>query len=108
MDLTTAGSDTVRSSFSILHVNAARVNGTRPYQTGSSAQGLFLALTMYPNVQRKAQQQIDEVVGSGRLPAFEDLENLPYVKAIIKEVTRWHTAVPLGGLISTSSSVSLI
>ncbi|KAH6893742.1 cytochrome P450 98A3 [Coprinopsis sp. MPI-PUGE-AT-0042] len=63
--------------------------------TGSSAQALFLALTMYPKIQRKAQQEIDEVIGREKLPTFEDLENLPYVKAVIKEVTRWHTAVPL-------------
>ena len=36
------------------------------------------------------------VVGSNRLPDFDDREALVYVNAIIKEGLRWHTMLPLG------------
>ena len=53
-------------------------------------------MTAYPEVQRKAQEEIDRVVGSDRLPNIRDREDLPYVNAIAKEVLRWHPVGPLG------------
>jgi cytochrome P450 len=53
-------------------------------------------MTLFPEVQRKAQQEIDRVIGSGRLPSFEDRVNLPYVDAIVKEILRWHPVAPMG------------
>ncbi|EJC98992.1 cytochrome P450 monooxygenase [Fomitiporia mediterranea MF3/22] len=64
--------------------------------TVSSMMTFFLAMTMYPEVQRKAQEQIDCVIGNDRLPGFNDREELPYVNAIVKEVLRWHPIVPMG------------
>jgi cytochrome P450 len=66
-------------------------------QTISSALAVFLTLAMNPEVQRKAQAQIDEVVGTDRLPNFTDLDRLPYVQAFVKEIGRWHSVTPLGG-----------
>lgn len=40
--------------------------------------------------------ELDEVVGTNRLPAFEDRDSLPYINALVKEVFRWYTVVPLG------------
>lgn len=48
-----------------------------------------------PEVQAKAQEEIDRVVGSDRLPSFDDREDLPYIDAIVKEVLRWHPVGPL-------------
>ena len=56
----------------------------------------FLAMTLYPEIQQKAQIEIDRVVGLGRLPTFDDWDNLPYVNALCKEVLRWHPVGPLG------------
>ena len=64
--------------------------------TVSSATALLYVLASYPKVQAKAQAEIDAVVGSDRLPLVTDREHLPYVHAIIKEVSRWYTVVPLG------------
>ncbi|KAG2008249.1 cytochrome P450 [Coprinopsis cinerea AmutBmut pab1-1] len=64
--------------------------------TVSSAQALILALAMHPEVQRKAQKEIDSVVGTDRLPNMSDKPNMPYVQAIVKEAGRWHTVLPLG------------
>ncbi|KAH6904898.1 cytochrome P450 [Coprinopsis sp. MPI-PUGE-AT-0042] len=42
----------------------------------------FLAMTTNPEVQRKAQEEIDNVVGHDRMPDFKDYESMPYVRAI--------------------------
>jgi cytochrome P450 len=52
-------------------------------------------MTLYPDVQRKAQAEIDSVVGNSRLPDFSDQDALPYVQAVLKEVLRWHPVTPL-------------
>lgn len=51
---------------------------------------------LYPEVQRKAQEQLDAVIGRDRLPTFEDMEALPYIQAVVKEMLRWHPVTPLG------------
>jgi cytochrome P450 len=53
-------------------------------------------MVLYPQVQRKAQAEIDAVVGTDRLPNFADVPQLPYVTAILEEALRWHPVVPLG------------
>ena len=53
-------------------------------------------MALYPEVQKKAQAEIDIVVGPNRLPDFGDRPSLPYINAVIKEVMRWHLVVPLG------------
>ncbi len=42
----------------------------------------------YPEIQRRAQEEVDSVVGRGRLPEFSDIEQLTYVAAVMKEVLR--------------------
>lgn len=49
----------------------------------------LLALTMYPDVQRKAQEELDRVLGNDTLPSFQDRESLPYVNAICTEILRY-------------------
>ena len=53
-------------------------------------------MVMHPEVQRKAQAEIDRVVGNDRFPTIADQANLPYVDAIAKEVLRWGPIVPVG------------
>lgn len=53
-------------------------------------------MSLYPDAQRKAQEEIDRVVGPDRLPEFEDLENLHYTRAIVLEAIRWMVVLPLG------------
>ncbi|RYP09137.1 hypothetical protein DL765_008562 [Monosporascus sp. GIB2] len=64
--------------------------------TVNTVQIFFLAIMMYPEVQRKAQEEIDRVVGSQRLPCFEDRSHLPYVEAVVSEALRWHPVGPMG------------
>ena len=45
---------------------------------------------------RKAQAEIDRVVGRDRLPTFNDRPHLPYIRAIVREILRWRPAGPMG------------
>ena len=47
-----------------------------------------LAMTMYPDVYAKAQEEMDRVVGVDRLPDFSDRESLPYLESVIREIYR--------------------
>ncbi|KAG1753726.1 cytochrome P450 [Suillus paluster] len=62
--------------------------------TVSAIYSLFLAMTLFPDAQKKAQAEIDAVVGPDRLPAFADRDSLPYTEALVKEVLRWNAVVP--------------
>lgn len=64
--------------------------------TVSSMHCFYLAMTLFPEAQKKAQEEIDRVIGSERLPSFEDRPSLPYVDALVKEVLRWHPVAPMG------------
>ena len=62
----------------------------------SAIASFFLAMTLNPEVQKKAQDEIDEFVGNARLPAYSDRGNLPYLDAMVKELLRWNPVAPLG------------
>jgi len=64
--------------------------------TVSSMSSLFLALALYPKVQKRAQAELDFVVSKDRLPTFEDKPRLPYIEAMCKELMRWQMVTPLG------------
>ncbi|KAI1791876.1 cytochrome P450 [Ganoderma leucocontextum] len=55
-----------------------------------------LAMTLYPDAQRRGQEELDRIVGRDRLPTFEDRARLPYIDNIVKETLRWKAASPLG------------
>jgi len=62
----------------------------------SSISSFYLLMVLHPEVQRKAQEEIDRVVGNDRFPTFADQSSLPYVDALVKEVFRCHPVAPLG------------
>jgi len=51
----------------------------------SALASYVLAACLYPEVQARAQSEIDAVVGRDRLPSFDDRSNLPYTNAVFKE-----------------------
>ncbi|KAI1756353.1 cytochrome protein [Xylaria castorea] len=63
--------------------------------TVNTITSFFFAMTLFPEVQRKAQEEIDQVIGTSRLPMYSDRESLPYINAIVTEAWRWHTVVPM-------------
>ncbi|KAI0348399.1 cytochrome P450 [Trametopsis cervina] len=78
----------VRGALGSIYLGAA--------DTTVSALGFFiLAMVLHPEVQAKAQTEID-LHCPGRLPTFADYDTLQYCHAIVKEVLRWNPVVPLG------------
>ncbi|KAG1795307.1 cytochrome P450 [Suillus plorans] len=63
--------------------------------TASTLTIFVLAMMLYPDVQKRAQEEIEAVVGD-QLPTFEDRPSLPYVEAVLRETLRWHPVFPLG------------
>ncbi|KAI7658152.1 putative cytochrome P450 [Hortaea werneckii] len=53
------------------------------------------AMVAYPEIQRKAQTQIDSVVGPDRSPTWQDYPRLPYIAQCVKETMRWRPVTPL-------------
>ncbi|KAF8587788.1 cytochrome P450 [Ramaria rubella] len=77
-----------------------RATGAVAYGAGSDTTNIALtwfvmAMVLYPEVQRKAQAELDNVLGTDRLPSFEDEERLPYINALCKEIQRWNPVAPL-------------
>ena len=50
----------------------------------------------YPETQARAHAELDAIVGRARLPTFADYPQLPYLRAMVKEVLRWKPVAPLG------------
>lgn len=55
----------------------------------------FLMMILNPQVQEKAQAEIDLVLGGDRLPKIDDRPSLPYVNAILREIYRYNPIAPL-------------
>ena len=52
-------------------------------------------MVLNPKVMKKAQEELDRVIGKGQLPNFSDKDSLPYIDALVKEVLRWNVPVPI-------------
>ncbi|KAH7915421.1 cytochrome P450 [Hygrophoropsis aurantiaca] len=66
-------------------------------ETTASTMGVFvLAMVLYPEVQERAWLSIQSVIGTARLPNFNDRASLPYIDAILRETLRWHPITPAG------------
>ncbi|KAJ7660445.1 cytochrome P450 [Mycena rosella] len=88
-----AKSGLVRSESSWL---AATLFAAAAEAISSQMEWFLVGMILYPDVQRRAQAQLEEVVGRDRMPTLEDYDQLPYLRALVKEVFRWRTTVPLG------------
>jgi hypothetical protein len=64
----------------------------------STALTFFMCMILNPLVQKKAQEELDSVIGTSRLPTIQDRAQLPYLRAIVAEVYRFYQAIPLGKL----------
>ncbi|KAI0670927.1 cytochrome P450 [Trametes maxima] len=63
--------------------------------TYAALSGFFLAISQHPEAQKKAQAELDAVVGRHRLPDYGDRTALVYINAVIKETLRWCVILPL-------------
>ncbi|KAB5563486.1 cytochrome P450 [Coniochaeta sp. 2T2.1] len=64
--------------------------------TATTINNWILAMVQFPEELEKAQEEVDRVVGGDRLPAWEDEQDLPFVRAMIKETLRWRPVNKFG------------
>lgn len=64
--------------------------------TVAAVTSFFLAAVVYPEVQKRAQEELNRVVGRDHLPDFKDKDALPYLEAVMRESLRWLPVLPLG------------
>ena len=78
--------------------NTGSLFGAGSDTSAASLQSFILAMVEFgEDVLPKAWEELDRVVGTERPPTWSDEPNLPYVRAIIKEVLRWRPVAVLGG-----------
>ncbi|CAM4618510.1 unnamed protein product, partial [Lepidochelys olivacea] len=66
----------------------------------------LLMMMKYPEIQRRIQEEIDQVIEPGQMPMLEDRKKLPYTDAVIHEIQRFSNIVPMSVSCSTSTNVS--
>ncbi|KAF9013081.1 cytochrome P450 [Cyathus striatus] len=74
---------------------AVTANGGGSDTVVSALLAFVLAVIFQPEIQTKAQAELDSVLGPGDLPTFNDQASLPYISAIVKEVLRHNPITPL-------------
>ncbi|KAI0288406.1 cytochrome P450 [Russula brevipes] len=74
-------------------------SGQTLFQTISAVMTFLVAVSLYPDVLKRAQKELDSVVGRDRLPTFEDRPRLPFIDAIYKEVMRWRPVTPVDAVV---------
>ncbi|KAJ6458244.1 cytochrome P450 [Mycena sanguinolenta] len=65
-------------------------------QTSVGLGWLLYVILSFPEVQRRAQMELDAVIGRSRMPTFADYNRLPYIRALIKETLRWAPVATIG------------
>jgi cytochrome P450 len=75
--------------------------------TSATLNSFILGVTVFPQAMEGAHEELDRVVGPNRLPTFEDEENLPYIRAMVKETLRWRPVAVLGGTVALFSDIQL-
>ena len=68
---------------------------TRRSQTLSTIRTFLLVMALNPEAQKRAQIELDAVIGPDRLPSLSDRCSLPYIEALVMECYRWHPTLPL-------------
>lgn len=63
--------------------------------TAATLRWAVLLISKHPAVQKKLQEEIDDIVGEDRLPCLDDQPKMPYTAAVIHEVQRFADLVPL-------------
>ncbi|KAJ6655997.1 hypothetical protein lerEdw1_004582 [Lerista edwardsae] len=62
--------------------------------TSTTLQWAVLLMMKFPEIQKKAQEEIQKVLGAERVPAYEDRKRMPYCHALVHEVQRFSSILP--------------
>ena len=59
------------------------------FKTVAVLSSFFYLMETHPEIQRRAQAEVDSVTGGNRLPIPDDEKSMPFVTAMIKDILRW-------------------
>ncbi|KIY69829.1 cytochrome P450 [Cylindrobasidium torrendii FP15055 ss-10] len=79
----------------ILRHGAGALAGAGSETTAITVHAFFTLMAIYPDIQKRAQAEVDEIIGRGNLPTFAERERLPFLNTVIKETIRIHPSVRL-------------
>lgn len=74
----------------------ASIYGGAAGTSSTAMQSLILNMCLFPDWQKRAQEEIEQVVGDDRLPDYNDSKSMPTIRAIIKETMRWRPVLSGG------------
>ena len=66
--------------------------------TSNTLYGFVQAMLLFPDVQKRAQAELDAVVDENRLPCMDDEPNLQYIRGCVKESLRWMPTAIIGSI----------
>lgn len=89
------GANASEEDVDLIKWSAASLFGGGTATTVSILATLIFCLVLHPEVTKKAQEEIDRVIGRDRLPTVHDRGSLPYVEAVLQEAMRYYPVVPL-------------
>ena len=92
--------DNIRGSLTLLFIAGADT-------TSTVINWGILYLITKPDIQTLVQSELDSVIGRNRFPRINDKVHLPYTRAVLQEVYRMASPVPLGVLHAVSDNTSI-
>ncbi|MCP6606101.1 cytochrome P450, partial [Klebsiella pneumoniae] len=75
--------------------------------TSTTLTWALLLMILHPDVQRRVQEEVDEVIGQVRRPEMADQDHMPFTNAVIHEVQRFAVVAPLTMPFLTSQSIEI-
>ncbi|EUC61630.1 cytochrome P450 family protein, partial [Rhizoctonia solani AG-3 Rhs1AP] len=87
------GSQVSDLEMEMIKIVASHLYGAGADTTASIVQSFFLAMTLYPQIQSKAQAELDSYLATNKTLTISDQEHLPYTHAIVLELLRWHPVI---------------
>ncbi len=79
-----------------MHHTFGELFGAGTETTSTTLRWALLYMIAFPDIQSRVQKEIDDAVGRNRLPRLSDKLELPYTEAVLNEIQRMGSIVPLG------------
>jgi cytochrome P450 len=79
----------------LAHLGGVLLEGGAETSAGTTMV-FIMTMAAYPEVLKRAQEEVDRVCGQDKMPGKDEINKLPYVRACMQELLRWRPVVTLG------------